>query len=585
MDDTERPEGHDVVVTKGECPKCGSFKGFVTYADGHAHCYGAGCDYYVPAGGETTSTPKETFKRDYGELLDPSQQPDPYSPLSKRGLTSDTMKRFGVFQGGYAGKPVQVYPYHDQGGELVAQKLRTPAKDFPLLKGEGYKSLSECQLFGRHVFGDRFDRQVIVTEGELDALSVAQATNFKVAVVSVGAGSQSAAKHLKANYLWLDRFTEIILWFDNDEAGKQAVADCAPLFKVGKVRIATATGFQLGTETPCKDASDMLQANRPGDITAAVYAASGWRPKGIVNAKDNPEDVLAPIEEDSAFSFNWPWPELTDTLGPILPGQVCYHVAGTGIGKSTAVATIAFDVIKQGGKVGYLSFEGTRREIKLALMTVHSGKRVDITPLPDEDMRRLHDAAFGSGQMELFDPSNAEWSLEALEGYIRYLAKALDCHLIVIDPLSTMVAMLSSETDERRALDKISMSTSVAAKELGVHIQISHHLTRPHGIPHEEGAPTSLNEVRGSGGLANFATFVIGHERNQQAEGDDWMLTQLRSLKNRPRSKTGPMVVLEYSLETGQLTRSARKFPPPGKPNGEDKRSPGGFGPVGATDY
>jgi len=136
--------------------------------------------------------------------------------------------------------------------------------------------------------------------------------------------------------------------------------------------------------------------------------------------------------------------------------------------------------------------------------------------------------------------------------------------------------------DERRALDKVSMTHSVLAKELGVHIQISHHLTRPHGTPHEEGAPTSLNEVRGSGGLANFATFVIGHERNQQAEGDDWTLTQLRSLKNRPRSKTGPMVVLEYDMATGQLAHSTRKFPAPGKP-GADKKG-GGFDPV-STDY
>ena len=40
------------------------------------------------------------------------------------------------------------------------------------------------------------------------------------------------------------------------------------------------------------------------------------------------------------------------------------------------------------------------------------------------------------------------------------------------------------------------------------------------GTPYEEGAPTSLNQGRGSGGIANFASIVIGHERNTQAEGD-----------------------------------------------------------------
>jgi hypothetical protein len=40
-----------------------------------------------------------------------------------------------------------------------------------------------------------------------------------------------AAKVLKANYLWLDRFEEIVLWFDNDEPGQAAADECARLLK------------------------------------------------------------------------------------------------------------------------------------------------------------------------------------------------------------------------------------------------------------------------------------------------------------------------------------------------------------------
>ena len=80
---------------------------------------------------------------------------------------------------------------------------------------------------------------------------------------------------------------------------------------------------------------------------------------------------------------------------------------------------------------------------------------------------------------------------------------------------------------------------------------------------------------------------MIGHERNQQADGDAWKLTQLRALKNRPRSKTGPIVTIEYDLETGQLHRSTMTFPKPGKPEGSDGgRTRGGFAPVdGDSDY
>ncbi|WP_269929961.1 bifunctional DNA primase/helicase [Aminobacter sp. HY435] len=595
-DDQERPEGHDVVVSKGPCPKCSREKSCVTYLDGHRHCYGAGCDYYVPAGGETASAPRETFKQDYGELLDPSQQANPYAPLNKRGLTSDTMKRYGVFHGGYSGKPVQAYPYYDQGGELVAQKLRTPTKDFPLLKAEGYKSLSECQLFGHHVFGDRFDRQVIVTEGELDALSVAQATNFKVAVVSVGTGSQSAAKHMKANYLWLDRFTEIILWFDNDDAGKLAVADCAPLFKVGKVRIATASGFKLDGKEKCKDASDMLQANRPGDITAAVYAAQAWRPKGIVNAKESTSAILAPRERVHAYSYPPAMAKLQEMTGGMYPGEVVFHVAGTGVGKTAGMREIQNHLLEQNVKIAVFSFEDTKRDAMMGLMSVRAGERLQLRPVPDiadtkaleaydRDMLRWHAEVFGSGLCEVFDPETAEWSLDALLTYTRYCTVALGCMVQVIDPFSFMAAGIDLAADERRVLDKVAAELSKQAKETGCHFQVAHHLRRTQGIPHEEGAPTSLNEVRSSGGLSNFASYVVGWERNNQAAGEAWRVTQSRIIKpSRRTGKSGLADVLYYG-EDGRLVKSPLPFPPIGKPDGEAKSQPGGFSPVSSTDY
>lgn len=546
----------------------------MTYADGHEHCFSPGCGYFkkAPSMGDDGEhhLAHSVAKRVYstGDLL----RLDDFSALDKRRLTEATLRKFGSFRTGYSGKVVQVYPYHTPEGDLVAQKLRFPSKEFTVLKGEGFPGgLTKCALFGKQVYGDRFDRTVVITEGELDAMSVAQSLEFKIAAVSINTGAgKDAIKCLKTNYLWLDRFAEIVLWFDEDEAGQEFVEEAAKLFRVGKVKVVKGTGF--------KDASDILQANRPGDIRQAIYSAVAWRPRGIVNAAENPEDLLAPREDDSSFAYEWPWPEVTSMLGPMLPGQVTYHVAGTGIGKSTAVATISFHAIDQGAKVAYFSFEGTRREIKLALAVVRTGKRVDIEPLPDEDMLAIHKKVFGSGNLELFDPETAEWTFDALEGYIRYAVKALGCTVGVVDPLSAIVAMLGGEVDERRALDKVSMMLAKLSKELGVHLHVSHHLNRPDGVPHEEGAATSINHIRGSGGIAMFATFVIGHERNSQAAGEDWKLTQLRSLKNRPRSKTGPIVTLRYNWEKGQLEATSEKFPgPSGKTAGKGGSS-GGFG-------
>lgn len=576
MDTRERfPEGNNELVSKGPCPECPSSDGFATYADGHAHCYVCGHWQKPPRGGEGAAGAGEggsaraghdgkqqgqaSHRDDRGsDLLRPSGTGDPYSALGKRALLPTTLKRFGYFQHPFKGQVVHVAPYYDQAGELACQKLRFPNKEFVVLKASS-STLTDCQLFGQKVYGEQFNKRVVVTEGELDAISVAQAMDFGLAAVSVAGGAKGAAKSVKANWRWLDGFTEIIFWFDDDEPGREAMEECAKLFAVGKVKLARVAGR--------KDASDCLQANQPGEIRAAIFAATTWRPAGIVNAADNSDDVCVPkADGTSGWSYKWPWASLNETLGPILPGQVTYHVAGTGIGKTTAIAEIEYDLVQQGAKVFHMGFEDTRRDVKLRLMSIKANQKLDATPLDDDAMRALHAEVFGSRLIEMFDPETAEWSVPAILGYVRYCVKALGCRVGFIDPLSFIAAGLSLGDDERRTLDKASRDLAAGAKELGVHLQIAHHLTDPRdGKGHTEGAASHLNQVRGSGGIANFATFVIGHERNQQAEGDQFLLTQLRALKNRPRSITGPMQVLKYDMVTGRLKPTKEPFPASGE--------------------
>lgn len=441
--------------------------------------------------------------------------------------------------------------------------------------------LGTCRLFGHQVFGDKHDKRVVITEGELDAMSVAQATDFKFPCVSITTGSSGAKKSLKANWLWLNRFDTIILWFDDDEPGRAATEECATLFAVGKVRIAKVPG--------CKDASDVLQRSppTPGDIEAAIFMATLWRPPGIINASTTPDDVCSPKDDASHWQYAWPWAPLDDYLGPIQPGQVVYHVAATGIGKTTAIAEIEWDLIGQGAKIAHLGFEDTRRDVKLRLMTIATSLRLDIEQLPDDEMRELHQKVFGDGSFELFDPESAEWSFEAVMGYVRYCAKALDCKVIFIDPLTFIAGLMRVGDDMQRALENAATELALIAKELGVHIQVAHHLTEPRGDGPKltEGGQTSINQVRGSGGIANFAVIVIGHERNQQAPGDLALLTQLRSLKNRPRSKTGTMMVLAYDLATGRLKPTDKPFPGDGKRHSKPSFGDASGPPSSTTDY
>jgi len=80
------------------------------------------------------------------------------------------------------------------------------------------------------------------------------------------------------------------------------------------------------------------------------------------------------------------------------------------------------------------------------------------------------------------------------------------------------------------------------------------HLKRNEGRGHEEGAVTSLAQLRGSGAIAQLSDIVIGLERNGQAEDPiERNTTSVRVLKNRHSGFTGPAGNILYNGATGRM--------------------------------
>ena len=92
-------------------------------------------------------------------------------------------------------------------------------------------------------------KMIVVTEGEIDALSVSKLWNNKFPVVSVKTGAAGAKKDLSKELEWLESFDSVVLCFDQDDAGKKAAVECARLFSPNKAKICSL---------PLKDANEML---------------------------------------------------------------------------------------------------------------------------------------------------------------------------------------------------------------------------------------------------------------------------------------------------------------------------------------
>lgn len=537
-----------VLLRHTECPCGTSSDALAIYDDGHGFCFS--CDKHFAAkalrekGYDVEAEDVPGDNEAWGGSGDRvGLLPGKPLALAKRRITEESAKKWGYVSVEFGGRPVQCANIYDNNRKLVAQKLRLPNKDF-IWRGDKKEAPG---LYGIWLWQSG-GKKVVITEGELDAITVSQLQDHKWPVVSVMNGAAGAVKSIKKHLDWLNTFDQVILMFDNDEAGQAAVEKCVTLFPPGKVAVASL---------PLKDASDMLQAGRGKEVIDAIWRAREWRPDGIVNAADLWDTFIS----EDAPGFPYPWESLnTKTLG-LRRRELVTLTAGSGIGKSTACREVAHWLLSNGEKVGYIALEESNRKTLQELVGIQLNRRLLKVPkegpeaIPEEDLKTAFQAVAGSGNLFLYDHFGSLNS-ERLLGHIRFMAVSMGVSWVILDHLSIVVSGDDTLTDERRGIDLAMTKLRSLVEETGIGLILVSHLKRPDGKGHEEGAPTSLAQLRGSAAIAQLSDMVLGLERNQQ-DTTNANQVGIRILKNRYTGETGVATLLEYDDETGRLQEAA----------------------------
>lgn len=518
------------------CPSCGSSDALARYDDGHGWCFA--CQSYQHPEGEEAGRTSNPRKKMAADLIEAGE----FRPLGKRGITEETCKKWGYTVGRYAEQTVQIANYRDASGTIVAQKVRFPNKDFKFLG-----DTKAAGLYGQHLWRDG-GKMLVITEGEIDALSVSQVQGNKWPVVSIPNGASGAKKSIMKELEWVESFDSVILMFDMDEPGRKAAEECALLLTPGKAKIASLPeGY--------KDANDMLVAGEGKALIDAMWGAKNFRPDGILNG----EELWAQVAtEEDVVSIDYPWQGLNTKTRGARMGELVTVTAGSGIGKSAVVREIANWLIKQGETVGMIMLEESTKRTALGLMGIHLDKplHIDRTGVSEDELRQAFEATVGSGRVFLYDHFGSS-DLDNLLARVRYLAKGCGCRWIVLDHLSIVVSGLG-DGDERRLIDNAMTQLRTLVQETGIGLFLVSHLKRPEKRGHEEGAQTSLSQLRGSHAIAQLSDMVLGLERNQQGSSPN--VTTIRVLKNRFTGETGEACFLIYNPETGRLTETDEPF-------------------------
>ena len=418
--------------------------------------------------------------------------------LKLRGISEETIKAYKIGEDD-DGKTI-VFRYYDEKEQHVFNKYRPARK---VMKGErkAWRDKdTKSILYGVWKIPPE-EEQLIITEGEIDALSIAEAGFQNVVSVPSGANDFDFIEH---NWEFLQRFRQIIIWGDNDEPGREMVDRLVRKLKEGRCFI---------VETEYKDANLMLYKEGVTKVVNAIAHASPVEIDGIINLADVKHVDIAQVDRIPSIMKH-----LNKYMGGWMMGDITVLTGINGSGKSTFLGNELLYSITRGEKVfaysGELPKERFRRWIDLM---VAGDKRIkwkwddllqrDFAYLEPETVEKV--TRFYDNKFYLFDTFRVARDVDLLRLF-EYAYQRYNIRQFSIDNL--MTTFFTNNGDDYFEKQSIFINEVKAfAMRYPVHIFVVAH-------PRKADGKLDKMDIKGSGDLTNVPDNVISTHRPTEKE-------------------------------------------------------------------
>ena len=241
---------------------------------------------------------KEKFKNYRFPREDPPIHGKALEYMERRHISASTCRYIGL--GSDARDNVSI-PYRDIYGKTVVVKYRpSHAIKHGMPKYFYQKDADVCPILFNI---DKIDisRPLLLVEGPMDAMACIEAGYTNVASIPSGAADDN---WIGFNYEFLDQFQDIILWFDNDEAGEIGVKKAIP--RLGEYRIKIVKPIEEDEEAVCKyykQANDKLDI-RKTDANNILVACGAARVLALINsAEEIPMESIVDLMQAEEFDI------------------------------------------------------------------------------------------------------------------------------------------------------------------------------------------------------------------------------------------------------------------------------------------
>lgn len=518
------------------CPKCGS-KDNLSYKDGDEWGFCFGCSRNSPIDPSAKRTPKEDYDMHSLEEIGTYDE----RGFQERDIKKIVAKHYGV-KVSYAEDGTissHFYPY-TKGNDIVAYKERKLPKTFSI-----HGDFKGVDLFGKNVC--QGGKRIIITEGELDTLAVAQAQYDKYSrfYPVCGLPSASNTKMLIDSREWLRSFDEVVLMLDSDEPGQKATQEAAKIIGYDKVKIATL---------PEKDPCDVLIKHGSDVLMKCIFDARSASPAGVVKGQDVWEQYQ---RRKDVKSLKYPpcLDGLNEKLHGMRMGEITLFTSGTGSGKSTVIKEIVMQVLENTeDMVGMVSLEESIGDTAQKFIGMKLQKNLSMEDVSEKEQKEAFDAVFADERLILLDHQGSV-SDDSLLDKIEHLA-LLGCKYIILDHITLAISEGINNKTGNEATDSFMSGLLKTVKKHDIWMGVVSHLRKGDKKVFEEGDLPTVDDIRGSGSIKQISFDIIAFARDMTAETVNIRNTiKLRVLKSRFTGLTGDAGLVSYIPETGRLQR------------------------------
>ena len=491
-------------------------------------------------------------KKKYRTFKKPEKPIEPKEPaiayLESRGISAEVAKKYEITSmEGHDN--ILVFPFYDNKGKIIFVKYRKT--DFDREKDSSKEWCEKnCKpiLFGMKQCNEEFDR-LVITEGQLDSLSVASSGIENAVSVPTGAKGFTWVPYC---YDWVSKFDEIVVFGDYEKEHITLLDDIARRFpcRIKHVRERDYLG--------CKDANEILQKYGPEAVRNAVENAVYVPVQRVV--------PLADVEDVNIYKLpkvKTGISELDKMLYGGLPfGMVCVIAGKRGDGKSTFASQIMARVIEQGyvtfaysGELpnylykSWFDFQVAGRHHIVENRTDYGEVNRFITNKNQELINSWYREKAYIYDNRIVENDEKEDLLKSIERSIQQYG----VKVVLIDNLMTAMYI-----DEQRGSDRYEQQgqfvrnlCKIAIKYNVLILLVAHQ--------RKNNFSSDINdEVSGSGDITNLAGLTLGYNRGSKEDIDKGLMNQnqrkLIVAKNRLFGKINlDGIILDYDERSKRI--------------------------------